>query len=260
MRWVDARWEVRDLDSRNGTFVEGRRLGQGERVPLGAGATFSLGGEVELTLADASPPVASARHATTGALRVAAGGMLVLPDDDRPEVSIFEDAGGRWIAEHGDEPRIVRDHDVIVADGDGWILDLPSTAGATWEAGVFTPTLETIALRFAVSREEEHIEVTLVHDGKATKLPARTHHYLLLMLARARLADPASSAAERGWVGRDELCRMMRIEPGVLNVDVFRVRRQLATLGVHGAAGIVARRAATGQLRLGTDQVEITKL
>ena len=45
-----------------------------------------------------------------------------------------------------------------------------------------------------------------------------------------------------------------------LNVDVFRVRRQLAALGIHGAAGIIERRPGSGQLRLGTDRVEVTKL
>ncbi|MFT3770045.1 MAG: FHA domain-containing protein [Minicystis sp.] len=260
VRWVDDRWELRDLGSRNGTFVDGRRLGPGERWGLFAGATFSLGGEVELILADDAPPVASARHAKTGAIRFATDGILVLPEEDRPEVSIFEDAGGRWIADHGDEARVVRDHDVVVADGEGWILDLPSTAGPTWEAGVFAPTLETITLRFAVSRTEEHIELTMVHEDKVTRLPPRSHYYLLLTLARARLGDEAATSGERGWVDRDELCRMLGTEPGMLNVDVFRARRQLATMGVHGAAGIVARRPGTGQLRLGTDRVEIAKL
>ncbi|APR79436.1 FHA domain protein [Minicystis rosea] len=227
---------------------------------MAPGTIFSLGGEVDLVLADDTPPVASARHAKTGVIRFATDGMLVLPDEDRPEVSIFEDAIGRWVAEHGDETRVVRANEVVVADGDGWIVDLPTTAGPTWEASAFAPTLESITLSFAVSRDEEHIEVTVLHSGKAEKLPPRSHHYLLLTLARARIDDPSSSPGERGWVDRDELCRMLATEPGMLNVDVFRARRQLAEMGVHGAAGIVARRPGTGQLRLGTDRVVVGKL
>ena len=260
VRWVDDHWELRDLGSRNGTFVGGRRLGAGERHALSAGETFALGGEVELTLGDAAPPVATARHAKTGALRVATGGLLVLPDEERPVVSVFEDAAGRWVAEDGDEAREVRDRDVIVADGDGWILDLPSTAGATIEAGALAPTLESITLRFGVSLDEEHVEVIVLHDGKPTHLPSRTHHYLLLTLARARLGDGSASPAERGWIDRDQLCRMLATDPNTLNVDVFRARRQLAAAGVNGAAGIIARRPGTGQLRLGTDRVEVNRL
>lgn len=260
VHWVGDRWELRDLNSRNGTFVDGRRLGAGERAVLAAGSAFSLGGEDTFRLEDACPPVASARHGKSGLLRTAAEGLLVLPDDEHPEVSIFEDAGGRWVAEEGDETRLVADRDIVIADGEGWVLDLPSTAGATWEAGALLPTIDTLSLSFGVSRDEEFIEVTVVHEGGRTPLPARSHHYLLLTLARAALSDEASSAAERGWVDREVLCRMLATDPRKLNVDVFRVRKQLAALGVHGAAGIIARRAGTGQLRLGTHRVEVTKL
>jgi hypothetical protein len=260
LHWVSDRWELRDLGSRNGTFVEGRRLSAGERMALERGATFTLGTDDAFTLADDGPPVASARHAKTGALRVASGGLLVLPDEERPEVSFFEDANGVWVVEDGDGTRPVADRDIVIADGEGWILDLPSAAPATVEASAYLPTLESISLRFAVSRDEEHVELTVEHAGKTTVLPSRSHYYLLLTLARARLADQTSSPAERGWVDRELLCQMLATDARKLNVDVFRVRRQLASLGIHGAAGIVARRPGTGQLRLGTDRIEVAKL
>jgi hypothetical protein len=40
-------------------------------------------------------------------------------------------------------------------------------------------------------------------------------------------------------------------------VLVFRARKQLAKLGVLGAATIVERRAGTGQLRIGLAEIEI---
>ncbi len=260
LRWVGDRWELRDLDSRNGTFVDGRRLGAGERAVLAPGASFSLGGEDTFRLEDASPPVPSASNAKSGLLRTAAEGLLVLPSDDHPEVSIFEDPGGHWVAEEGDATRRVADRDIVIADGEGWILDLPSAAGATWEASAMLPTLETISIRFAVNRDEEHIEVTMIHDGESTSLAARTHHYLLLTLHapcwRTRRPPRPSGAGSN----REVLCRMLATDPRKLNVDVFRVRKQLADLGIHGAAGIIARRPGTGQLRLGIHRVEVTKL
>ncbi len=259
LHWVGDRWELRDLGSRNGTFLDGIRLGPTERTTLAPGAVFALGGEHTFRLEDGSPPVPSARHGKTGLLRTAAEGLLVLPDDDHPEVSIFEDPTGHWVAEEGDSTRIVADRDIVIADGEGWVLDFPS-ANATWEASGMLPTLETLSMRFAVNRDEEHIEVTVAHPAGTTTLPARTHHYLLLTLARAALADEEASAAERGWVDREVLCRMLATDPRKLNVDVFRVRRQLTELGIYGAAGIIARRPGTGQLRLGTQRVEVTKL
>jgi hypothetical protein len=258
--WVGDRWELRDLGSRNGTTVDGRKLSAGERAVLPPGASFTLGGEATFRLEDASPPEASARHHKTGLLRTATEGLLVLPDDDHPELSIFEDHTGLWVAEDADGSRKVADRDIVVADGEGWILDLPSSADATVEPSGALVTLETISINFAVSRDEEHVEVTVVHDGVPSSLPIRTHHYLLLTLARAALADESASAAERGWIDREQLCRMLATDPRRLNVDVFRVRKQFADMGIHGAAGIIARRPGTGQLRLGTQRVEVHRL
>ncbi len=42
-----------------------------------------------------------------------------------------------------------------------------------------------------------------------------------------------------------------------LNNDVFRLRKQLAALGIAGAAEIVARRPDAGQLRLGVERVDL---
>jgi hypothetical protein len=260
VEWVGNHWELRDRGSRNGTFVDGRRLVGGESAVLTTGSTFTLGGAEAFCLEDASPPVASARHARSGLLRTAAEGLLVLPDDDHPEVSIFEDPGGAWVAEEGDQMRRVADRDIVVADGEGWVLDLPNHAVATLEVSALPPTLETITLRFGVSRDEEFTEVTIAHEGGSTLLPTRSHHYLLVTLARAMIDDQAASSAERGWVDREVLCRMLATDPRRLNVDVFRVRRQIAELGIHGAAGIIARRPGTGQLRLGTHRVEVNKL
>ncbi len=261
LHWRGDRWELRDLGSRNGTFMGERRLDAGERTPLREGATFRLGSTQVFTLADASPPVPSARHARSGAVRSAAEGLLVLPDDDHPDVTLFEDATGRWVAEDGEALHVVADRDIVIVDGEGWVLDLPNLEGGTWEAGAaFGPTLESIALRFQVSLDEEHVEVAVAVEGRVTALPPRTHHYLLLTLARARLDDQAASPAERGWVDRDALCRMLATDTRTLNVDVFRARRQLASLGLHGAVGIIERRPSTGQVRLGTDRVEVERL
>ncbi len=260
LHWIGDRWELRDLGSRNGTFVDGTRLGTGKRTTLAQGSIFTLGTEDAFVLEDGSPPVASARHAKSFRLRTAVGGLLVLPDDDHPEVSVLEDATGCWLAEDSDGARYVVDRSLVIVDGEGWILDLPSGATTTYEVSDLPPPIEAVALRFVVSRDEEHIEVTVVEGSRTTALPPRSYHYLLLTLARALLDDADPSPAERGWVDRAQLCRMLATEPSLLNVAVFRARKQFAEHGIHGAAGIIARRPGTGQLRLGTDRVEVTKL
>jgi FHA domain len=267
LRWTGAVWEVRDLGSKNGTFLGDRRLAVGERVPLVAGDGFALGGAGPpapvLVLADAAPPEVSVRHAPSGATRFASGGLIALPDDDHPEVSLVEGRDGRWVLEADGAPRIVADGESISAGGQAWTLDLPegisSTQGASGVAPALAPALETIALRFAVSRDEERVELTVVCPDREIHLPPRSHHYLLVTLARARLAAAEAPPAERGFLDRDDLCRMLATDELRLNVDVCRARKQFAALGILGAANIVERRMGTGRIRLGVERVDVRR-
>lgn len=263
LHWLGGRWELRDLGSRNGTFVDGRRLATGERVALTRGARFALGGsepERELVLLDAGPPSAVARHAHRGEVRAASEGLLVLPDDEHPLASVFEDASGRWVVEIGDAVRQARDQEVLVVGGEPWILELPTIAVETWQGQIAKPYLEAMHLRLGVSRDEEHVEVTLLHGAQALRLPARTFHYLLVLLARAWLADAGAPEPERGWVEREELARMLGVDLSRVNVDIHRARKQLAEMGVIGAANVVVRRPDCGQLRLGVRSMEVYTL
>lgn len=253
-------WELRDLNSTNGTFVGGRRV-TSERILLTAGMEFALGGrDLALTLVDAAPPVASAHRVGSGEIRSAIQGVLLLPDDDHPSVIIFERFDGKWIAESADEQRVFSDREILVVDGVAWRLELPAPNTSTFDTSEVGPSIDTIGLRFAVSRNEEHIQLAMLHDGDTIPIPSRTYHYLLLTLARAWLADASSSPEDRGWVDREHLCRMLSIDGGKLNVDIHRARGQFAALEVHRAAALIARRLNAGQLRLGVRYVEVVRL
>lgn len=261
MCWTGSAWELRDLASKNGTFVDGRRIGVHERATLAPGSTLGFGGPESYVLLDANPPPATATHLGTGVVREAESGLLVLPDEDQPRVSVMEAEGGRWRLEALGETRWVSEGEVVLVDGERWRLDLPVT-GATLDSNLAGRTIDTIALRFGVSRDEERVEVRVVGADGETALPSRSYQYLLLTLARARLHDSGSDSppAERGWVDRDVLCRMLAMDEYRLNVDVCRARKQFAALGIHGAGEIVQRRVGTGRLRLGVEKVSVRQL
>ncbi len=253
-----AGWELKDLGSKNGTIVGRKQLAPDDRALLLLGTRFTLGGRnVMFEMIDIEPPGPVARGVRTGAVRVSAKGMLALPDDSEPAITVFASFEGPWVAESSDGQREVVDGDLIAAGGEDWRLELPVPSTATLDTMRIGPTIEMVTLRFLVSRDEEHVKVTALFDGKEKELAPRSFHYLLLTLARAWLEDAGAPPGDRGWVDREDLCRMLNIDASNLNVDVYRARGQIGGLGIHGAAGLVVRRADSGQLRLGVQQVEV---
>ena len=104
------------------------------------------------------------------------------------------------------------------------------------------------------------MQIVLRVRDETTVLPHRSHHYLLVTLARARLADADAPEVDRGWLAREDLCRMLAIDPQRLSVEIYRARRQMTGLGLAGGAEVVERRGATGEIRLGVRSVEVVRL
>jgi hypothetical protein len=255
----EGTWEIRDLGSKNGTFVDGARIEPARPIVLARGSTVAFGDpEDAWALADDGAPGLIAVDLTDGAARGASDGILALPDDDDPELSIYESPAGSWVGEDADgELRPVLDQGVVQAGGRPWRIQLPVMIEGTplVDDG---PTVETLALRMAVSQDEERVEIRILHRGREILLEPREHGYILLTLARLRLEEADRPEGERGWIDRDELLRMLRLDANAFNVAVHRARHQFLNAGVRGAAGIVQVRRR--QRRFGIDRVEIVPI
>ncbi len=269
LRWTGREWELHDLGSRNGTFVDGRRLAPGERVGLARGAVIAFG-QVDNAwrLADDAPPTIVAVPADGGESMSARNQLLALPSEEHPDAVVYRDAAGDWVVEqHGEAARIA-DRSTVRVGGRDFLLRVPDLIAATWDNSSPAPHLAALTLQFSVSRDEEYVALKVRGDHHAIDLGARAHHAVLLLLARSRLEDrkTAMSTGERGaplpdsaegWVYQDELANKLAIDETHLNVAVFRCRRQLAEAGIVGAASIIERRRPTRELRLGVARIEI---
>jgi hypothetical protein len=244
--WSDARWRVRDLGSRNGTWVEGRRVGAGEEAPLAEGNRLAFGGAGTWILVDIGPPEALAVALGDRAVVRSQGALLALPPD-APTVVVRTDAEG-WILDRGDTTTRVADGHLLQLDGVTWRLHLPGPGAPT---AARSQESEPWALHFVVNGDEDRIAARLVVGATEHDLRVRAHHRILLELARerdraARRRDPADAA---GWVQPDQLRDYFNMLSNTFYVHLFRLRQQLDEVGVGGEAGLVERRE-TGELRL----------
>jgi hypothetical protein len=255
LAWTRGGWELRDLGSRNGTWIDGQRLRPGEAVLLSLGTRVGFADpEGGYVLEEAGAPVAMARPLEGGAIVSAEAGLLVLPGAEDPRLTVFEDAIGRWVAELDGEPRQVADGQVLVLDEQSWMLHLPTAEDHTLDVGESPMVLDALELSFEVSADEEHVELEVRQNGRTSRLKSRAHHYLLLTLARARIEDAEGgeiSVSEQGWLYADQLAESLRVDDARLNVMIFRARKEFAALGVSGAASIVERRRGSRKLRIG---------
>ena len=259
--WTGTVWRIRDLGSRNGTFVDGQRIEPGQGVPIRLGTTLGFGESEEgWEVVEAGPPRPISTEIDLGITRAADSEILALPDDHCPELTIYPaTGGGGWTlqdAEGVTQP--IQDQAVVTAGGRRFRLDLPPLLEVTPMVDVAL-TLDNVSLSMAVSPDEERVEIRLFLRGvEKAVLEPREHSYLLLTLARARLEDADFPVAERGWRNVEDLLRMLKIDQNMLNVATHRARQHLSRTGLEGAANIVQTRR--GQRRFGTDRVQIGRL
>lgn len=258
LSWTGRQWEIRDLGSRNGTYVDGAKIEPGATVQVAAGAHMAFGDpQQSWALIDDEPPSIMAVHAESQAIQAGRGDLLVLPNPEHPEVSIYEDATGWWVDAGDERPRRLEDRGRVQTSVGVWTVQLPSVSEGT-PLMRLQLALENVDLLFEVSRDEERVHITLVARGVEIPIPPREHGYVLLTLARARAEDEDRAPDERGWRDRDALQRMLALDANALNVAIHRARQQMSSFGLQGAARLVEVRRR--QRRLGTERFRIRTL
>lgn len=266
--WVaPGRWELRDAGSTNGTFLNGTRIGGAGRYPLVEGNILGLGSaEAFLTIEDVSRPCPEALELSTGARVLGLNQLLTLTGEVPDEFQdVFELSSGTWVTDVDGDVRQLRDGDIVPVGSRSYRIALPIPIPETEQVSGGVPQkiqrapLGGGSLIFCVSADLEHVEMQVRWCGQVWTT-RRAYNRALVELARARLAERNSSLAphEQGWTYADDLCTLADYDSiSRLNVEIHRARAELTRRGIPNAPAIVERRPRSGQLRIGTDLVEI---
>jgi hypothetical protein len=260
LRWAGAHWVLKDLGSRNGTFLNGVRIEGGRNYDVGKGAELAFGRSSELwTLTDDAAPPVMAIPLNGGDPIAVQDDVIGIPSSQEPLASIFRDVDGQWKLEAADgDVLVLEHHKLFEVGGRPFRFACPDVLDLTANADSRIPP-KAVTLSFRVSRDEEHVELTGYQGERVVDLGSRTHNYLLLTLARARLEDAKSGLPDAacGWVYLEDLLKALRTVATQLNIDVFRIRQQFAKAGLGDAINIIERRPRSKQLRIGTGRLEI---
>jgi len=250
-------WKVRDLASRNGTFVGGERIPPGEARILELMDRISIGAEEDrdFCVASVSPP-GPAAISLDGELEVpeASEGALWLPSREAAELCVVRQ-GGEWVVVGPSGERVVGPGDKVVCGGVTWDLCLPIIDPTDHDEEATTQESHSLAgayLEFSVSLDGEHVALALVAPGHRTNIGARAFNQALSLLAERRLSEAASGTIdpEAGWIYVDELQRCLKLSREALNLQLWRATQCFAKL--HLPRGqLVERRRDTQQVRLG---------
>jgi hypothetical protein len=262
LRWTGGCWVIKDLGSRYGTFMDSAPLQPGIPITIKKGARLAFGrGKQTWQFVEDGPPEVMVLPEGGGPALTRSDGMIAIPSVENPAAVVFQSMDGRWMLDQAGHVDSIEEHVAFLVDGTRWRLANATPAQQTSRAG--DPgdlmALSEVHLHFLVSRNEEHVEIGVQWRGRVVNLDPRSHNYLLLTLARMRRRDieNGETPAAAGWVDQDELARLLQLGPERLNLDIFRARRQFGAEGFMPPAGIVERRPAARDLRIGVSAIEI---
>lgn len=262
IRWDGRSWQVLDRGSRNGTQLNGEALEPGRAYRLTKGSVLTFGHPQERwTLADAGEPEVMVVALDTGETQAGSQGIIGLPPTPEPECTLYQAGDGSWQLETLDGAVLpINDGDTFQVSGRMYRFSQPISSDLT-EAPESAARAEPPLLHFLVSSDEDFVELTLHYGNRSVALGSRAHNYLLLTLARHRLAEQAldTPAASCGWMDKEVLADGLRVTPQQVDGEIFRIRKHFLQHGILESSNVIERRARTKLIRIGFDQLKVER-
>lgn len=255
IEWMGTRWLLRDLNSTNGTFVDGVQVGRGGQI-LTRGARIGFGSlALSWEVTDDGPPRAFAT-ATDGRRVMGRPSLLAVPEGDEPTHVFREESQRGWTVETMATGHVEPvDVDALDQhDWNGWRVVLPRlrpdlTRPAAHRVGVEHMHLVFHRLQRQPRIANDDVEVDVVLPDRTVPMPALAHHRLLYVLAKERRRDDDDD----GWIDQEELQQGLGWNAAYINIQVFRAREKMIEHQIPDNGRLIERRPR--QLRLGVRRI-----
>jgi hypothetical protein len=262
IRWNGQCWELLD-HSRNGTFVNGKRIAANSSITLVPGQKIRLGpGAPQCWVVTELTAPGPMLLPFKGGTAIVLGSVHFLPDEHAPQASVYLGSNGLWMWENESDSVALHDGDRVTLGENSWRFFNAQKVEATLDVREHrSPMIAAAQFNFVVSQNEEHVCLSIALPDQTVDLGERTHHYSLLTLARRRVQDARQglAACNQGWLGIDQLSAMLGMEPAHLNMQLFRARGQIAKqVPNHGALSEIVERRR-GEVRFAEFHVEIIR-
>ncbi|KZX53438.1 hypothetical protein A3709_09935 [Halioglobus sp. HI00S01] len=269
MEWDGERWNVRDL-SKNGTWLGATRLHPNQSVPVRIGDKIHIGAPdmPPLEFIDDTEPNSGLLGMTEDTQDLPLEPFVFLPSPDNPQAVLIYSYHRRcWLLQpmeqdniQGNE-RVIHHGDTLRYDGHEWQVFLAETENATEISVSPEQKLEDIEFVFDLSQDEENTGLQLNCGSDKVNLGERSHHYLLMHLARIRAADAGNGYDQKtqGWIDNEQLKKDLGMDMPHINIMIFRARKQISENLEHSLDSDQLIERGKGRMRFGSPRFKIFK-
>lgn len=235
INWSNGCWQIKDISAK-GTYINGIRMAPASNCRLHKNDKIKFGNAngIAWTVLNEDPPQSMLIPMSPNLPSIALSDKVVtLPSADRPFAVLSKSRYGYWICESPEKIHQLKSGDMIGNNDSQWqFVDWNSFEEFEEFSMPHPKKIEYVSFLFNVSQDEEHVSLTLQAGEQKIPLGERSHHYLLLLLARKKLEDKMVGVpiGEQGWVTTSEFSKMLGLSEHHINIQICRIRKQLAGL------------------------------
>ena len=260
--WNNGSWQIKDI-SAQGVYINGLKMPPASQCRMHQGDQIKFGNEngVAWTLLNEDPPQSMLIPMSSNLPAIALSDKVVaLPSTENPFAILTKSRYGYWICESPEKTHELKSGDLVGDRDHQWqFVDWNALDGMKETNLAHSKKTELLSFLFNVSQDEEHVSLTVQVGEQKLPLGERSHHYLLLLLARKKMEHKLAGIAieEQGWIVTSELSKMLGLSERHINIQIHRIRKQL--IGLHPIYfddhSVIERRI--GALRLSGDSILI---